>query len=262
MSWLATVTNIISRVPIERVLFPPRDRTKELERLLTTLGAPESQKEASSSEKATPVTQTPERVSLSGSTGIVTRAGLDPERLAWQEGLALGEVWLLEGHLKNNCVACGGDYECCWKHSDNVVRVADETLSMTTDPFWQNLKLLAGEIRSKSHPDDVKRGTYVAEYPHFAVLLSEFRVPLQKKAMESSKPQISLEEARNLAAEEAVKRVEEQWQLVQEPPDADLPGDTPMRQRAQELANRVRAGELSRSEAVAMLADDLAKEAK
>ncbi|MBA7684162.1 hypothetical protein ES703_92552 [subsurface metagenome] len=53
-----------------------------------------------------------------------------------------------------------------------------------------------------------------------------------------------------MATEKAVKRVEEQW----------LPGDTPMRQRAQEFANRVRAGELSRSEAVAMLADDLAKE--
>ena len=37
-------------------------------------------------------------------------------------------------------------------------------------------------------------------------------------------------------------------------------GDTPMRQRAQELANRVHAGKLSRSEAVAMLADDLAEE--
>ena len=37
-------------------------------------------------------------------------------------------------------------------------------------------------------------------------------------------------------------------------------GDTPMRQQAQELANQVRAGKLSRSEAVAMLADDLAEE--
>jgi len=36
--------------------------------------------------------------------------------------------------------------------------------------------------------------------------------------------------------------------------------DTPMRQRAQEFANQVRAGKLSRSEAVAMLADDLAEE--
>ncbi|MBA7465913.1 hypothetical protein ES707_01085 [subsurface metagenome] len=57
-------------------------------------------------------------------------------------------------------------------------------------------------------------------------------------------PEMTLDEAKKTAAE------------------ADLPGDTPMRQRAQEFANRVRAGNLSRSEAVTMLADDLAKEAK
>lgn len=91
---------------------------------------------------------------------------------------------LLEGHLKNNCVGCGGDVECCWKHSDNIIRVADETLSMTTDLFWQNLKALAEEIRAKSHPDDVKTQKYIADYPRLVVRLSEFRVPLQGKAMD------------------------------------------------------------------------------
>lgn len=174
--------------------------------------SPESEEEAPSEEKTTSTIQKPEEVRQGGSTGVLTREGLDTERVAWQEDIALGEVWLLEGHLKNNCIACGGDYECCWKHSDNMRRVADETLSMTTDPFWQNLKALAQEIRGKSHPDDVKSGTYVAEYPRLAVRLSEFRVPLQKKAMERARPEITLEEAKKLAAEEAAKEVEKQWQ--------------------------------------------------
>ena len=131
-----------------------------------------------------------ERTAQSSSV-IVTRRGLDEERLAYQEELARGEIWLLEAHLKNKGLGCGGDLECTWKHSDNIIRIADETLSMTTDPFWQNLKALAEEIRSKSHPEDVKRGTYAGEYPALAVRLSEFRAPLQKKAMERIK--LSLE---------------------------------------------------------------------
>lgn len=145
----------------------------------------------------------------------VVRKGIDAVRLAWQEDLALGEAWLVEGHLKNKCIGCGGDVECCWKHSDNLVRVANETLSMTTDPFWQNLNALATEIRSKSLPDDVRAGTYAAEYPGLAVRMSEFRVPLQTKAMQRAKKSPTLEELKAMAASEAEKEVEKQWQAQQ-----------------------------------------------
>ncbi len=131
--------------------------------------------------------ETKPQPSTSGKQGTITRAGLDATRVGWQEDLTLGETWLLEGHLKENCQGCGGDIECCWKHSDNLVRVAGETLSMTTDPFWVNLKALGEYIRDRTHPDDVKAGTYVVEYPALVVRLSEFRVLLQKKAMARAK---------------------------------------------------------------------------
>jgi hypothetical protein len=40
MDWLAFITNIANRIPIERVLFPPRDKTKALEEFVTTMTAP------------------------------------------------------------------------------------------------------------------------------------------------------------------------------------------------------------------------------
>ncbi len=212
------IINLVSRLPVERLV--RRNPEKDLDNfekrlrekgLLNPTTAPKMTETAPETQSETITTPRTEKVAQSGSTGIVIRQGLDPERLAWQEDAAYEQVWLLEGHLKNNCIACGDDYECCWKHSDFVILIANETLSMTTDPFWQNLKALAQEIRDKSHTDDVQRGTYVAEYPRLAVRLSEFRVPLQKKAMERARPQITLEEAKTLAAQEAAKHVEESW---------------------------------------------------
>ncbi|GAI63193.1 unnamed protein product, partial [marine sediment metagenome] len=51
MNWVDLISNIISRVPIERALFSPRDNTKALEEFI------EKQKEAPVSEKPTSTIQ-------------------------------------------------------------------------------------------------------------------------------------------------------------------------------------------------------------
>ena len=56
MGWLQLFGNLINRVPIERVLFPPRDNTKALEEFAATLAAPVAPKEAPAEQKATPTT--------------------------------------------------------------------------------------------------------------------------------------------------------------------------------------------------------------
>jgi len=37
MDWIAFITNIVNKIPIERVLFPPRDNAKALEEFAKTL---------------------------------------------------------------------------------------------------------------------------------------------------------------------------------------------------------------------------------
>jgi len=143
---------------------------------------------------------------------VMERRDLDQETLAYQENRVLGEIYLLEDHLKAGCRGCGEDTDCCWKHADKLARYSHETMSMTTDPSWKNLYDLAIEIKAKVHPDDVKAGTYSSEYPRYAVSVSEFRRPLQQKAMQRSKPAITLEEAKAEAARLAEQEVEKLWQ--------------------------------------------------
>ena len=40
MDWLVFITNIVNRIPIERVLFPPRDDVKSLEKFAAIMTAP------------------------------------------------------------------------------------------------------------------------------------------------------------------------------------------------------------------------------
>lgn len=71
MEWLAFFTNIVNRIPIERVLFPPRDNTKSLEEFAATMTAPEAPKEAPPQQKMTPTT-TPQEAETPKQEDIAT----------------------------------------------------------------------------------------------------------------------------------------------------------------------------------------------
>ncbi len=61
MDWLLFIGNLLNRVPIERVLFPPRDSTKALEEFAATIKAPQMTKEPLAEPKTTPtIPQEPE----------------------------------------------------------------------------------------------------------------------------------------------------------------------------------------------------------
>lgn len=63
MDWFRFITNIINKIPVERILFPPRDNVKSLEEFAATMTAPVAQKEAPLEQKTAPtttITQEPE----------------------------------------------------------------------------------------------------------------------------------------------------------------------------------------------------------
>ena len=65
MGWLVVVTNIVKQLPIERILFPPRDKAKSLEEFAATMTAPQVANKASPGQKAIPtstITQEPASV--------------------------------------------------------------------------------------------------------------------------------------------------------------------------------------------------------
>ncbi len=60
MNWLVAISNLLNRVPIERVLFPPRDNTKSLEEFAATMTAPVAENKAPPEQKPTTITQVAE----------------------------------------------------------------------------------------------------------------------------------------------------------------------------------------------------------
>ena len=269
MNWLPFIANIINRVPIEKVLFPPRDSAKSLENFVDTMRSHASPKKAPVSENiASTITANQEEAGTVPAPAA--RHDLPTsEETAQELKRRLGkELYKAELDLSNKLRIAGKPCDCLdSKHTLLLEAVAEELIAQEPDnPVYSEIMNWLKRNQPKVTIEAISSGQYDDEYPRMAAEFKGFRKRIMGTtvltAMVAPKEQISLEEAKQLAAEEAAKEVEEQWQLVQEPPDADLPGDTPMRQRAQEFANRVRAGELSRSEAVAMLADDLAKEAR
>ncbi|MBA7593232.1 hypothetical protein ES703_00150 [subsurface metagenome] len=98
MNWLG---NLITRIPFERILVPPRDNTKELREFLTALPRPEPQKEGSSEEKLTTTIQEPVKAPKTVATACVpcalghfsTSAGLLNEIARFKgEGITSDEI--------------------------------------------------------------------------------------------------------------------------------------------------------------------------
>jgi len=211
MDWFGLAQFFIRKIPVERILLPPKDNTKELQEFMTTFRATPEQEAAAASKPPALTAEKPKEVAYSGSPPVVTREGVDQERLAWQDGIIRAELWLLEGHLKNNCLGCGGDVECCFKHCQNVLDATRETQSMTTEPLYRETVSVAELVQPFVHPEAIKTGEYASRYPALTIEVSKVRTQFDKRVMGYAREPVTLEEAKEMAAEEAAKEVERQW---------------------------------------------------
>lgn len=180
MGLLNDLSIVIARLPLERLFIRGPNRIEQWERLGEALA-----------NKEEPPRATPAAVETHGA--ILERHGLDPETMKWQLEIARAELWALEGHLKHYCKGCGAGNDCCFKHSQDIIDIARETKSMTTDPIWDEIVSLGEEIREKAHPENIKTGKYFDEFPQLVVRVSELRRPIEVKLIEITKPEITLE---------------------------------------------------------------------
>jgi hypothetical protein len=206
---LINIVNAFSRFPIER-LFDRGPSDKPLDALEAKL------KEKGLLTGRQSMTAVPNHSSAHfgeqhQSIGIITREGLDPQTLVYQEQKAYNELWLAESHAKEDFLGCGTDVDCGFKHGLNFVAIALETKSMTTDPVWQEIEDLGWELQSKAHPDRVLERTHHQEYHELAIKISKPRSEIEKRLKVKRKPIPSLEEAKAEAAKLAQERVEKQW---------------------------------------------------
>lgn len=143
---------------------------------------------------------------------VMERKGLDPETMTWQLRQTRSDLWELEGHLKNNCLGCGGDLSCCFKHGLNLIDIASETKSMTSEALWDDIINLGEEVKVKAHPGNIKTGKYFDEFPELVLRTSDLRRKVDTKLIELEKPALTLEEAKAEAAKLAGQEVEKLWE--------------------------------------------------
>lgn len=143
---------------------------------------------------------------------VKERKGLDPETMRWQLRQTRSDLWELEAHLKNRCLGCGGDLSCCFKHGLNLIDIASETKSMTSDSLWGDIINLGEEVKMKAHPENIKTGKYFDEFPELVLRTSGLRAKVDTKLIELEKPAPTLKEAKAEAAKLAEQEVEKLWQ--------------------------------------------------
>jgi len=219
MDWLAFVSNIINHVPIERVLFPHPDHTKAVEDFARSLPHTEIKKEASPEQKTTTTTKTPERAAQAVSTSILERPGLTTEETVAYQNREIGKQLLaMESHYAQRMRIAGVPCDCgSSKHLLFLEELSLEVIPMVGDPStYEEIIKWVKENEPKSTDEAAKSGKYDDEYPVLSGQARDFRKrvmgTLSPRAMIEPKGQITLEQAKKLAAEEAANEVEKRWQ--------------------------------------------------
>jgi hypothetical protein len=127
------------------------------------------------------------------------------------------ELYRAELDLAGGLRIAGKPCDCLdSKHSLGLEAAAEELISSEPDnPVYQEILVWLKQNHPKVTIEAIASGQYEKEYPSMAGQFREFRKRIMGTttltAMIEPKEQISLEEAKKLAAEEAAKEVEKRW---------------------------------------------------
>lgn len=198
MNWLALAGNLIKRVPIERVLFPPRDNTKALQDFAAGMTAPVVQKTGAPEQK-TMVTTLEKPESKPQEAPKVHLAEPQPsvsleETVAYQNR-EIGKLLLrMERHYAQRLRINGIPCDCgSSKHLLDMESLCEETIPMVDNPqvYYHIINWIKG-VGPKSTDESAKSGLYDEEYPTFSHQARDFRKEiigtLDPKALFPQKP--------------------------------------------------------------------------
>lgn len=218
MNWFSLISNLASRVPIERVLFPPRDKAKALEEFATTIAVPVAPNKAPIPEKIAS-TITAEREEAATVPAPAARYDLPTsEETAQALKRRLGkELYRAELDLSDKLRIAGKPCDCLsQKHTLMLEAAAEELIAQEPGNavYYEILEWIKVN-QPKVTIDAISSGQYDDEYPRMAAEFKGFRKRIMGTtvltAMVEPKEQLTLEEAKQLAAEEAAQEVEEKW---------------------------------------------------
>lgn len=203
MDWLTFITNIVARVPVERLLIPPPDTAKGLEKFQASLACAKSP-------------ENPGGVAQSASTSATTRprpTSKSPmpttEETIWELKRRLGkELYRIEMDLQEGGRIAGKPCDCLSrKHNLGLEATAEELMSYESNPVYGNVVAWVKAHEVEFEPGEIAKRPQ-QYYQGLAAGVRAFR----KEIMGTEVPQpMSLEEAKRLAAERAAQEVEAKW---------------------------------------------------
>jgi len=203
----------------------PQERIEQIDKTLETLGsAPEVGQHPTSPPIAAPVAQNkapPEQMTTPTITQDPKSGGVSPEQLIDYQKREIGKLLLrMESHYAQRLRIKGIPCDCgASKHLLDLESLSEETIPIVDNPqvYYSVLEWIK-KVGPKSTEEAAKSGTYDQEYPRFSHEARDFRKeiigsldPNTLFPLKPGEPQISLDEAKKLAADEAAKEVERIW---------------------------------------------------
>lgn len=206
---------ILNRIPIERILFSPRDNIKALGEFASTMTAPVVKKEAPPEQKITPTIAEPETATRRGTVATAcvpcalghfsTSAGMLNEAVRFKkEGITSNEI------------------------SDRVAKVLEEqnTLErvdltpekLRSTPEWERALAEEALQQSRSLRHLLETMTTIEELEQAAADTAGYYRNLNREwwklrlgKTDKAEPKLTLEDAKKMAAEAAREEVERRW---------------------------------------------------
>lgn len=236
MDWFGFITNIVNRVPFERILVPPPDHTKALEDFRDSMRRTESQNKAPAGAETTVATEVPTTPStetegtacvpcaddhLSTCSGLLSEAmrfarkdGIESMEVISRLGLCRDELNAMERvDLRPELTSSLPDWE---KEIANLALNGSRELrhDMAEMGSVDDLEKVAakGTRLRKEVSSRWMKGRLSQTSPEERKSLEERAKAIRAKLGQAEEQEMSLDEAKKVAAEEAAKEVEARWQ--------------------------------------------------
>jgi len=175
--------SLLSRVPIERVLFPPRDKVQALEKFAATMTAPVAPTPSEHPPSPSiPVAKEPPKIAPQAfpeaplthpaPSGVSLQETIDYQRRE------VGKLLLrMERHFSQRLRIMGIPCDCgAGKHLLDLESLSEETIPMVNNPqVYYGIVEWIKKVGPKSTDEAAKSGVYDEEYPRFSREARDFR---------------------------------------------------------------------------------------
>lgn len=134
-------------------------------------------------EDATPPDSSPANINPDPGPSPVASPVTNADTIHYQERTIAKELLLVEKHLQEGCRIDGKPCDCCLKHTMTLEALAEETLGMTGDGLYKDIRDWASDMQAKTTAEANASGNFNDEYPKQAMTARVYRKKVVEKAL-------------------------------------------------------------------------------